>query len=81
MSIYANPALKLLLDQPDWLLTPGDAADLLNMRRERIARWCDAGLIPHFRTIGGHRRIRASELHAVLAAGTVPPQRGGPRRK
>jgi len=81
MSIYANPALALLLDEPDRLLTPGDAADLLNMRRERIARWCDTGLIPHFRTIGGHRRIRAGELHAALTSGALPPQRGGPNRK
>jgi excisionase family DNA binding protein len=81
MSIYANPALKLLLDPDDPLLTPGDAALLLDLSPRRVARWCDAGLVPHFRTIGGHRRIRASELHAAFQAGVVPPRRGGPNRK
>lgn len=48
------------------LLTPGEVADLLQMHPSSIKTWVDDGRIQAFRTPGGHRRIRASDLVAFL---------------
>ena len=45
---------------------PQQAADLLGVSVATIRRWCDAALIPHWRTPNGQRRFDRAELEAWL---------------
>jgi len=44
-----------------------EASALLGVSLSTMRRWADAGKVPVYRTIGGHRRFQRHELHAVLA--------------
>ena len=50
----------------DELLTPGDVAKLFGVDPKTVTRWASAGKLSPLRTLGGHRRYRASEVHALL---------------
>ena len=51
------------------LLTPGEVAALLGVDPATAARWAKAGKITAFRTLGGHRRYKESEVRALLREG------------
>lgn len=59
------PDLEVAAD-PDELLTPGEVAELFGVSPKTVARWSDAGRLDALRTLGGHRRYRASEVRALL---------------
>jgi excisionase family DNA binding protein len=46
-----------------WLTTV-QAAEWLGVDRSSVIRWTDAGLLPCYKTPGGHRRISLDELQA-----------------
>lgn len=48
------------------LLTSGQVAALYRVHRKTVCRWADDGLIPSFRTPGGHHRFREHEIRADL---------------
>lgn len=50
----------------DELLTPGEVAQLFGVDPKTVSRWADAGKLDALRTLGGHRRYRAGEVHALL---------------
>jgi excisionase family DNA binding protein len=50
----------------DELLTPAEVADLFRVNPKTVTRWARAGKISSIRTIGGHRRFRASEVQRFL---------------
>jgi excisionase family DNA binding protein len=50
------------------LLTPAEVAALFRVDPKTVTRWAKAGKLTSIRTLGGHRRYRASEVHALLAA-------------
>ncbi len=50
------------------LLTPGEVAVLFRVDPKTVTRWARAGRLPAIRTIGGHRRFRASEVKRFLDA-------------
>ena len=52
-------------DQMDWL-SLAEASDWLGVHPTTLRRWADAGQIPCFRTPGGHRRFRGSDLAAWM---------------
>jgi excisionase family DNA binding protein len=54
-------------DRPDehWL-TIHEACALLGVDQTTLRRWSDAGRIPVFRTIGGHRRYAESDVRALI---------------
>jgi excisionase family DNA binding protein len=54
------------------LYTTTEVARLLQMDGSTIAKWVDKGFITAFRTPGGHRRVRASDLRAFLIANEMP---------
>lgn len=54
------------LRQPDALLTPAEVAALFRVNPKTVTRWARAGKITAIRTLGGHRRFRASEIRRSL---------------
>jgi excisionase family DNA binding protein len=64
-------------DQERWLSIDA-ACKLLGVDQSTLRRWSDSGRIPVFRTPGGHRRYRESDLQAVLRGTT--PERQSTRR-
>lgn len=59
-------------------LTTAGAAKLLEVSPESVVAWSDAGEIPCWRTPGGHRRYRRSDLERFVAERTTgrPERRG-----
>ena len=57
-----------MVDQPqaDALLTPAEVAALFRVNPKTVTRWARAGKITAIRTLGGHRRFRASEIRRCL---------------
>ncbi len=50
----------------DSLLTPGEVAAMFRVSPKTVTRWARAGKLSAVRTLGGHRRFRASEVHRCL---------------
>ena len=48
------------------LLTPSEVAALFRVNPKTVTRWARAGKISAIRTLGGHRRFRASEIRKFL---------------
>ncbi len=57
-----------MADQPqaEPLLTPAEVAALFRVNPKTVTRWAKAGKITAIRTLGGHRRFRASEVRRCL---------------
>ena len=55
------------------LLTPAEVAARFRVDPKTVTRWAKAGKLSSIRTLGGHRRYRATEIEALLA-GTVDAQ-------
>lgn len=54
------------LDAPDALLTPSEVAAMFRVNPKTVTRWARAGKLNAIRTLGGHRRFRASEIRKAL---------------
>lgn len=50
----------------DELLTPSEVAALFRVDPKTVTRWAKAGKLASIRTLGGHRRYRAAEVHSLL---------------
>ena len=48
------------------LLTPAEVAVMFRVNPKTVTRWARAGRISAVRTLGGHRRFRASEIRRIL---------------
>jgi excisionase family DNA binding protein len=70
--------------QPDTLLTSHEVGVLLQLNASTVVKWVNDGILPAYRTAGGHRRIRSADLLVFLKQQGmfVPKQlRGaGPRK-
>jgi excisionase family DNA binding protein len=51
--------------EPEELLTPAEVAALFYVDPKTVMRWADAGRLTSVKTLGGHRRYRAAEVHAL----------------
>lgn len=60
--------------ESEQLLTPSEVAALFRVDPKTVTRWAKAGKLQSIRTLGGHRRYRASEVHALLEAQSPAPQ-------
>ena len=56
----------------DRLLTSWEVGDLLQVNPSSVNKWVSEGRIPAFRTPGGHRRIRVSDLVRFLDVHKMP---------
>lgn len=54
----------------DALLTPAEVAALFRVSPKTVTRWARTGKVTAIRTLGGHRRFRASEIKSVLLSMT-----------
>lgn len=57
---------------PESLLSSHRAGKLLQVNPTSVNKWVAEGLIPAFRTPGGHRRIRAQDLVSFLREQDMP---------
>ena len=48
------------------LLTPAEVASLFRVSPKTVTRWARSGKLTALRTLGGHRRFRASEVKELL---------------
>jgi excisionase family DNA binding protein len=55
------------MTSPD-LLTPAEVAALFRVDPKTVTRWAKEGKLSSIRTVGGHRRYRACEIHELLNA-------------
>jgi excisionase family DNA binding protein len=51
------------LDTQETLLTPAEVAKMFRVNPKTVTRWAKAGKLSAIRTLGGHRRFRASEVN------------------
>ncbi len=51
------------------LLTPGEVARMFGVDPKTVSRWADGGKLDALRTLGGHRRYRAEQVHDLLDGG------------
>ena len=58
-------------EAPEALLTPAEVARLFRVNPKTVTRWARAGKLNAIRTLGGHRRFRASEIRHCLETGSV----------
>ena len=56
-----NPA-----PEPEQLLTPSEVGAMFRVNPKTVTRWARAGKISAIRTLGGHRRFKASEIRKFL---------------
>lgn len=49
------------------MLTTGQAAMLMGVRPSTIQRWCDSGRLECIVTMGGHRRVKRTDILALAA--------------
>ena len=57
-------------DDDDALLTPAEVAAMFRVNPKTVTRWARAGKLNAIRTLGGHRRFRASEIRRSVAGST-----------
>jgi excisionase family DNA binding protein len=50
------------------LLRPGEVAAMFGVNAKTVARWAKEGRIRSLRTPGGHMRIYAEDVRALIAA-------------
>ncbi len=48
------------------LLTPAEVAAMFRVSPKTVTRWARSGKLTALRTLGGHRRFRASEVKDLL---------------
>jgi len=56
----------------DQLYTTHDISRLLQVDPSTVSKWIDRGILLAFRTPGGHRRVRSSDLRSFLIAHQMP---------
>jgi excisionase family DNA binding protein len=54
------------LTAPEQLLTPAEVAAMFRVNPKTVTRWARSGKLTAIRTLGGHRRFRASEIRHRL---------------
>ncbi len=53
-------------DNEQQLLNPSEVAKLFRVDPKTVTRWAKAGKLPCIRTLGGHRRYPADEVHRLI---------------
>lgn len=48
--------------EPEVLLTPAEVAAMFRVNPKTVTRWARSGKLNAIRTLGGHRRFKATEI-------------------
>jgi len=62
------------VNEPEELLTPSEVAAMFRVNPKTVTRWARAGRISYIKTLGGHRRFKASEIRRLLAEADASAQ-------
>ena len=65
-NLRAHKVDEMQHSDDDALLTPSEVAAMFRVNPKTVTRWARAGKISAIRTLGGHRRFRASEIRQFL---------------
>ena len=65
-NLRAHKVDEMQPSDDDALLTPSEVAAMFRVNPKTVTRWARAGKISAIRTLGGHRRFRASEIRQFL---------------
>lgn len=65
------------MDQTNPPLTSGDVAAVFGVTMTTVKRWADKGVLPSFKTVGGHYRFQPDDVAALKAAMTNTPTTAG----
>jgi excisionase family DNA binding protein len=60
-----------VIHDPKQVLTPAEVAELFAVDPKTVTRWARRGKLHALRTMGGHRRYDATEIHRLVAAHTT----------
>ncbi len=61
----------------DEIFTVNKAAEYCQVTPKTIINWIDAGHIPYYRTVGGHRRMKRADLENFMKKQGIPvPDKG-----
>ena len=63
------------ITEPRYLRT-AQVAELLQVSPKTVSRWAQEGMLPYFRTLGGHRRYPDREIRALLQTLSEPSSAG-----
>lgn len=58
--------MATMTNEAEELLTPSEVAKLFRVDPKTVTRWAKSGKLSSIRTLGGHRRYRAAEVHRLL---------------
>ena len=61
--------------EPRYLRT-AQVAELLQVSPKTVSRWAQEGMLPYFRTLGGHRRYPDREIRSLLETLSEPSSAG-----
>ncbi len=61
---------RAAMDDPEELLTPAEVAAMFAVGPKTVTRWARAGKLHAIKTLGGHRRYKASEVRRLREEGT-----------
>lgn len=53
------------MSQAREIMGPREVAELFGVDPSTVVRWADEGLLPFFRTPGGHRRFKRIDVDAL----------------
>jgi excisionase family DNA binding protein len=70
---------SLAMEGAKHFLNVGDAADYLGVSAASLRNWSDQGRVPVYRTPGGQRRYRLSDLEAFVESWREEPAATAPR--
>lgn len=53
------------------IMTTRQVAELFGVNAQTVIVWANAGRLPHFRTLGGHRRYLVADVEALRSSQTA----------
>jgi excisionase family DNA binding protein len=70
--VAAQPSRTTSPDTPGYLHT-AEVADILQVSPKTVSRWAKEGKLPFLKTLGGHRRYPAADIHQLADELQVRP--------
>jgi excisionase family DNA binding protein len=61
-------AMRPAVSDSNRLLTPAEVAAMFRVDPKTVTRWAKAGKLESIRTLGGHRRYKASQVEQILSS-------------